>query len=66
VYKVDVDAENWSHSDIPSAKPGEKVKFRVHLDTTGMPEGETLAIVSLTTNSPLRPLVNLFISGWLE
>lgn len=66
VYKVDVDAENWSHSDIPAAKPGEKVKFRVHLDTTGMPAGETLAIVSLTTNSPLRPLVNLFISGWLE
>ena len=66
VYKVDVDAENWSHSDIPGAKPGETVKFRVHLDTTGMPAGETLAIVSLTTNSPLRPIVNLFISGWLE
>lgn len=66
VYKVDVDAESWSHSDIPGAKPGEKVKFRVHLDTTGMPAGETLAIVSLTTNSPLRPIVNLFITGWLE
>lgn len=66
VYKVDVDAESWSHSDIPGAKPGETVKFRVHLDTEGMPAGETLAIVSLTTNSPLRPIVNLFISGWLE
>ena len=66
IYKVDVDAENWSHSDIPGAKPGETVKFRVHLDTSGMPAGETLAIVSLTTNSPLRPIVNLFITGWLE
>lgn len=66
VYKLDVDAESWSHSDIPSAKPGEEVKFRVHLDTEGMPKGETLAIVSLTTNSPLRPIVNLFITGWLE
>ena len=28
--------------------------------------GETLAIVTLTTNSPLRPIVNLFIAGWLE
>lgn len=66
IYKVDVDAESWSHSDIPGAKPGETVKFRVHLDTAGMPAGETLAIVSLTTNSPLRPIVNLFITGWLE
>ena len=66
IYKVDVDAASWSHSDIPSAKPGETVKFRVHLDTEGMPAGETLAIVSLTTNSPLRPVINLFITGWLE
>lgn len=66
IYKVDTDAENWSHSDIPGAKPGETVKFRVHLDTTDMPAGEVLTIVSLTTNSPLRPLVNLFITGWLE
>lgn len=66
VYKVDVNACKWSHSDIPAAAPGEKVEFRVHLDTTGMPKGETLAIVTLTTNSPLRPIVNLFISGWIE
>lgn len=66
IYKVDADAENWSHSDIPGARPGETVKFRVHLDTTGMPAGEALTIVSLTTNSPLRPIVNLFITGWLD
>lgn len=66
VYKVDVDAESWSHSDIPPAKPGEEVTFRVHLDTSGMPLGEVLAVVSLTTNSPLRPYVNIFVSGWLE
>ena len=66
VHKVDVDSESWSHSDIPPAKPGEEVKFRVHLDTENLPKGETLAIVSLTTNSPLRPIVNLFIAGWLE
>jgi hypothetical protein len=66
IYKVDVNACKWSHSDIPVAAPGETVKFRVHLDTTDMPKGEALAIVNLTTNSPLRPIVNLFISGWLE
>ena len=66
VYKVDADAARWSHSPIPDAAPGETVSFTVDLDTTGMPEGETLVIVSLTTNSPLRPLVNLFVTGWLE
>lgn len=66
VYRVNTDACCWSHSDIPAAGPGEEVTFRVHLDTSTMPLGETLTIVTLTTNSPLRPIVNLFIAGWLE
>ena len=66
VYKVNADACCWSHSDIPVAKPGESVTLRVHLDTKDMPKGEVLTIVTLTTNSPLRPIVNLFIAGWLE
>ena len=66
VYKVNADACCWSHSNIPIAKPGETVTFRVHLDTKGMPKGECLTIVTLTTNSPLRPIVNLFVTGWLE
>ena len=66
VYKVNADACCWSHSNIPIAKPGETVTFRVHIDTKGMPKGECLTIVTLTTNSPLRPIVNLFVTGWLE
>lgn len=66
VYKVDVDACCYSHSDIPVAEPGEEISFRVHLDTKDLPKGECMKIVTLTTNSPLRPIVNLFISGTLE
>lgn len=66
VRKVDVDACCYSHSDIPAAKPGEEVSFRVHLDTKEMPKGENMKIVTLTTNSPLRPIVNLFISGVIK
>ena len=66
VYKVNADARKWSHSSIPVAKPGEEVTFRVHLDTEGLPPGEHLTIVTLTTNSPLRPIVNLFIAGYIE
>ena len=66
VYKVNSDAPAWSHSRIPSAEPGEEITFRVHLDTAGLPAGEHLTIVTLTTNSPLRPIVNLFIAGYIE
>ncbi len=66
VYKVNADARKWSHSTIPAAMPGEEVTFRVHLDTEGLPAGEHLTIVTLTTNSPLRPIVNLFIAGYIE
>ena len=66
VYKVDINACKWSHSTFPVVAPGQEAEFRVHLDTTTMSEGEALAIVSLVTNSPLRPIVNLFIAGWLD
>ncbi len=66
VYKLDSDACCYSHSDIPVASPGEKVSFRVHIDTKDMEPGEILTIVTLTTNSPMRPIVNLFVSGVLE
>ena len=66
IYRVNSDARKWSHSTIPAAQPGEEVTFRVHLDTTGLPAGEHLTIVTLTTNSPLRPIVNLFIAGYIE
>lgn len=66
VYKVNSDAVQWSHSQIPSVRPGEEISFTVDLDTANLPVGEHLTIVTLTTNSPLRPLVNLFIAGYIE
>lgn len=66
VFKTDVDAESYSVGEIPVVKCGYEGSFKVHLDTSGMPEGETLVIVTLTTNSPSRPIVNLFITGYIE
>lgn len=66
IYKVNSDAKRWSHSTIPAAMPGDEVTFRVHLDTAGLPLGEHLTTVTLTTNSPSRPIVNLFIAGYIE
>ena len=66
VFKTDVDAESYSVGEIPVVKCGYEGCFKVHLDTAGMPAGETLVIVTLTTNSPSRPIVNLFITGYIE
>lgn len=66
VYKADINACKWSHSAFPPVEPMKEGKFRVHLDTTSLPEGESLTIITLVTNSPLQPIVNLFIAGWLE
>ena len=65
VYKVDADAAISAES-IPEAAPGESVTFKIELDTKDMPKGESLTIITLTTNSPLRPIVNLFIAGFIE
>ena len=66
VYKVDADTDNWSHGDIPTVAPGKEATFTVKLNTAGLPKGEHLTIVTLTTNSPLRPIVNLFLAGYIE
>ncbi len=65
-YKVDIDAQKATHTDVPEVEAGGKGSFSVTLDTAGMSAGEALVIVTLTTNSPTRPIVNLFITGWIE
>ena len=65
-FKADVDAASYSIGSIPVVKCGFEGSFTVHVDTTGMPAGETLVTVTLTTNSPSRPIVNLFITGYIE
>lgn len=65
IYKIDSDwAKTTAPAEIPATPPGQKGSFKVHIDTTGMPAGETLVIISLTTNCPSRPLINLFVTGW--
>jgi hypothetical protein len=65
VYKVDADAV-ISCAGVPEAAVGESVTFDIELDTKDLAKGESLTIITLTTNSPLRPIVNLFIAGYIE
>lgn len=66
IYKVDSDAKKWSYDKIPDTPNGKTTSFKVNVDTSEMPKGEHLTIVTLTTNSPTRPIVNLFIAGFIE
>lgn len=66
IYKIDSDSMKASAEKTNSVAPGGKGQIKVTLDTEGMPAGEVLVLLTLTTNSPLRPLVNLYITGFIN
>ena len=62
-YSLDADAEG-----VTATLPGEtaaqgKGSIPVTLDTARLPKGETVVMLTLTTNCPARPLINLFLVG---
>lgn len=66
VYKVDAD---WDKVKVDPVKPvgaGKSGSYRITVDTSGMPEGEAMIIITMTTNTPNRPMVNLFIGGAIK
>ena len=65
VYKVDSDYPLTSNYIVPDIAPGGKADYRFRVDTSDLPLGEAAVILTLTTNSPLRPLVDLFIVGFV-
>ncbi|MGN1210922.1 MAG: DUF1573 domain-containing protein [Candidatus Cryptobacteroides sp.] len=66
IRKVDADCKTLSLSSTTTVAAGGSGTVTAEIDTSGYPSGELLIIVTLTTNSPTRPIVNLFISGWIE
>ncbi len=66
IYKADSDSRRVTVTQLPSIKAGGKGTLKATLDTKGLPAGEALFILSLTTNSPLRPIVNLYITGYIK
>ena len=65
-YSLDADAEG-----LTATLPGEtaaqaKGSIPVKLDTSKLPKGETVIMLTLTTNCPARPLINLFLTGLVK
>ncbi|MBR6001414.1 MAG: DUF1573 domain-containing protein [Bacteroidales bacterium] len=61
--KADCDTPGVTVAPVPTLAPGAKGSFEVTLDTSKLPKGDVTAYLILTTNSPLRPIVNLFVVG---
>lgn len=66
VYKVDSDWAKTTVQPVKPLAPGKSDTYKITIDTTGMPEGESMVIITMTTNTPSRPLVNLFIGGAIK
>ena len=61
-HSIEAD-QKVSIDPVPDLGPGESGSFKVRLNTADLPEGEATVYLTLITNSPLRPIVNLFIVG---
>ncbi|MGN0201810.1 MAG: DUF1573 domain-containing protein [Candidatus Cryptobacteroides sp.] len=65
-YKVDCDNSRAAAAPFGELQPGARRELKVTIDTAGMPSGELLVVLTLITNSPIRPIMNLYVTGWVE
>ena len=66
IYKADPDSPALSVQALPDVSAKEKGTVLLTLDTALLPAGENVIMLTLTTNSPQRPLVNLFVAGEVQ
>ena len=65
-YSIDADA-----TGVTATLPGEtgaqkKGSVPVQVNTSSLPKGETVIMLTVTTNCPTRPLINLFLTGLVQ
>ena len=63
LYSMDSDTQGFSATLPGETAPQKKGSIPVKLDTSKLPKGETVVMLTLTTNCPARPLINLFLVG---
>ena len=66
IYKADTDNEAAVAGDVPVVLSGKSGTVNVKVDTGKLPKGDMLILVTLTTNTPVRPFINLFISAYIN
>ena len=63
IYKLDADAPGVTVTQMEDTPAGQTGVISVSVDTGQLPEGDATIMMTLITNSPLRPIVNLFLAG---
>lgn len=66
IYKVESTVEGCSFRYPEVVAPSAKGTIEVTVDTSKNKESEALYVISVITNAPTRPIVNVFITGELE
>ena len=66
IYKADSESSHLKLEPVEEVAAGMSSSLHFILDTAGLPKGETLFVINLYTNSPLRPIINLFVTGWID
>lgn len=67
IHKIESDADDVVFPDIEDIAPGESREIGFTFDTSDRTPGEeVLIITTLTTNSPTRPMINIFIQGYIK
>ena len=67
IYKVEADSKDLDISYPNEIGAGTSGSLDFTLDTSDRTPGEEiLVIVTLTTNSPKRPMINIFIQGYIK
>jgi hypothetical protein len=66
VYQADPEDPALKVLEMTDCEPGGKGLVRVSLNTSAVEKGEAVIMLTLTTNSPLRPVVNLFVAGQIQ
>jgi Protein of unknown function (DUF1573). len=65
IYKVDSQCSKAVPQAFADLPVGGKRELKVSIDTAGMPKGEVSIPLTVFTNSPLRPIMNLFVVGYI-
>lgn len=66
IYKADSEHSSVKVKKLEGAAAGKTGKLEFTVDTKGIEKGEVTLLVNLTTNSPTRPLITLYITGIIE
>ena len=67
IHKIESDSDALTIPDLPPAlAPGAKCRLDFTVDTSSLVPGEHTLTVTLYTNAPHRPVVKIFVAGFVK